>query len=93
MTYDNFTIKAQEAILKAQNIAGGYDQQSVDTVHLVLGIMDIDEELAKFLLQKMGVKFCFVKDKLLKEAKSYPKVEGAQKQYLTKDANQALEQG
>jgi ATP-dependent Clp protease ATP-binding subunit ClpB len=90
MTYDNFTIKAQEAILKAQNIAGGFDQQSVDSVHLVLGIMDIDEELAKFLLQKMGVNFVLLKDKLLKEAKSYPRVEGAQKQYLTKDANQAL---
>jgi ATP-dependent Clp protease ATP-binding subunit ClpB len=90
MTYDNFTIKAQEAILKAQNIAGSLEQQSVDTVHLVLGIMEIDEELSKFLLQKMGVNMIQLKDKLLKEAKSYPRVKGADKQYLTTDANQSL---
>jgi ATP-dependent Clp protease ATP-binding subunit ClpB len=34
MTYDNFTIKAQESILKAQQIAAGYNQQQVDTTHL-----------------------------------------------------------
>jgi len=90
MTYDNFTIKAQEAILKAQNIAGGYDQQNVDTVHLVKGILEIDEDLSKFLLQKMGVNISLLKEKLIKAMKTYPKVEGAQKQYLTKDANQSL---
>jgi ATP-dependent Clp protease ATP-binding subunit ClpB len=90
MTYDNFTIKAQEAILKAQNIAGGYDQQNVDTVHLIKGILEIDEDLAKFLLQKMGVNVSLLKEKLINEMKSYPRVEGAQKQYLTKDANQSL---
>jgi ATP-dependent Clp protease ATP-binding subunit ClpB len=90
MTYENFTIKAQEAILKAQNIAGKYEQQSVDSTHLVLGIMDIDEELTKFLLQKMGVNMIQLKDKLLKEVRSYPRVQGVEKQYLTKEANQAL---
>ena len=39
MTYDNFTIKSQEAILKAQQIAAGNDQQNVDTVHLIKGIL------------------------------------------------------
>ena len=37
MTYDNFTIKAQEAILKAQQRAGKLEQQGVDTVHLMKG--------------------------------------------------------
>jgi len=55
MTYDNFTIKAQEAILKAQQIAGGYSQQSVDTPHLIKGILETDENVASFLLQKAGV--------------------------------------
>ena len=90
MTYDNFTLKAQEAILKAQNIAGGYDQQNVDTTHLMKGIIEIDEDLTKFLLQKMGVNISLLKEKLIKAIKSYPRVEGAQKQYLTKDANLAL---
>jgi ATP-dependent Clp protease ATP-binding subunit ClpB len=90
MTYDNFTIKAQDAILKAQQIAAGIDQQSVDTAHLIRGIMETDEELAKFLFQKMGMNVVTLKRKLEEAIQSYPKVQGAEKQYLTNDANQAL---
>ena len=41
MTYDNFTIKAQEAIIKGQQEAGKLDQQQVDTVHLLKGIIAV----------------------------------------------------
>jgi len=90
MTYDNFTIKAQEAILKSQQIAGSYDQQQVDTVHLIRGIMETDDKLADFLLQKMGINLVALRQKLEETIKSYPRVEGVEKQYLTNDANQAL---
>ena len=46
MTYDNFTIKAQELILRAQQISGGLDQQSVDTVHILRALFEIDDQLA-----------------------------------------------
>ena len=90
MTYDNFTTKSQEAILKAQQIAGGMDQQQVDTPHLILGILQTDEEVSKFLLQKADVNMLVLKRKLNAEVKKYPKVEGADKQFLTNDANKAL---
>ena len=90
MTYDNFTIKAQEAILKSQQIAGSYDQQQVDTTHLIRGILETDEKLAEFLLQKMDVNIPTLKIKLEEAIKTYPTVEGVQKQYLTNDSNQAL---
>ena len=45
MTYDNFTVNAQEAILKSQQLAGSLDQQGVDSVHLVKGIMETDLKL------------------------------------------------
>ena len=54
MTYDNFTIKAQEAILKSQQLAGGFDQQGVDTVHLLKGIIETDPKLAEFIFNKMA---------------------------------------
>ena len=92
MTYDNFTIKAQEAILKAQQLAGSLDQQSVDTPHLIRGILDVDENVTTFLLQKMGVNMPALKVALDTAVKSYPKVEGTSKQYLTDDANKALAQ-
>lgn len=90
MTYDIFTIKSQEAIAKAQEIAAGYDQQSVDTPHLLRGIYETDEDLFKFLLQKSGITFQTIKDKVNAELPRYPKVEGTEKQYLTNDANKAL---
>lgn len=90
MTYDNFTIKAQEAILKAQQIAGGLDQQQVDTPHLIRGIMETEENVSKFLLQKMGVNVATLKRKIEEALQNYPKVEGDGKQYLTNDANKAL---
>lgn len=90
MTYDIFTIKSQEAIAKAQEIAAGYDQQSVDSPHLLRGIYETDEDLFKFLLQKSGINFQTIKDKVNAELPRYPKVEGTEKQYLTNDANKAL---
>ena len=90
MTYDNFTIKAQDSILQAQKIAAGFDQQSVDIPHLIKGIMETEENVTQFLLQKMGVNIPTLKRQLDEAIRTYPKVEGSEKQYLTNDANQAL---
>jgi ATP-dependent Clp protease ATP-binding subunit ClpB len=90
MTYDNFTIKAQESILKAQQIAAGLDQQQVDTPHLIKGIMETDENVTDFLFQKMDVSTIALKTKLDTAVKGYPKVEGSEKQFLTNEANKAL---
>lgn len=90
MTYDNFTIKAQEAILQSQRIAGSLDQQTVDTPHLIKGILETNEDVAKFLLQKTDVNIPLLERELGRELTTYPKVEGTDKQYLTNDANQTL---
>lgn len=90
MTYDNFTIKAQESILKAQQIAAGLDQQQVDTPHLIKGIMETDDNVTNFLFQKMDVSIIALKTKLDTAVKGYPKVEGSEKQFLTNEANKAL---
>lgn len=90
MTYDNFTIKAQEAILKAQRIAAGMEQQQVDTTHLLKGMLETDEDVITFVLQKVNVNIAGLREELETSIKSYPKVKGAEKQYLTNDANRAL---
>lgn len=90
MTYDNFTIKAQEAILKGQQLAGSLEQQGVDTVHLLRGIIDTDEKLAEFLFQQMDINIPLLKRELNVEIEKLPKVKGSDKQYLTNDANKAL---
>lgn len=90
MTYDNFTIKAQESILKAQQIAGQLDQQTVDTAHIIKGVFEVDEKLAEFIFQKMGINVIQLKKELNKAIERLPKVEGSSKQYLSNDANKAL---
>jgi ATP-dependent Clp protease ATP-binding subunit ClpB len=90
MTYDNFTIKAQDAILKAQQIAVGMNQQNVDTAHLLKGALETDEHVATFLLEKSGVSIAVLKRQLDNLIELTPKVSGADKQYLTPEANKAL---
>lgn len=90
MTYDNFTIKAQESILKAQQIAAGMDQQQVDTAHLIKGILETDESVTSFLLGKADVNLDMLRRKLDEAVLKYPKVEGSDKQFLTNDANKSL---
>lgn len=90
MTYDNFTVNAQEAILKSQQLAGSLDQQGVDTIHLIRGIMDTDPQLTEFLFNKIGINIPGLKRDINLELERYPKVEGTDKQYLTNDANKAL---
>lgn len=90
MTYDNFTIKAQECILAGQRLAASLNQQQVDTTHIVRGIMDTDDNVSTFLLQRMNVNIPSLKEKLDQVIKTYPRVEGTEKQYLTDDANKAL---
>ena len=90
MTYDNFTIKAQEAILKSQQLAGKLEQQGVDTVHLIKGIIETDPKLAEFIFSKVGINLPILKRDLNKAIETYPKVSNIEKQYLTNDANQSL---
>jgi ATP-dependent Clp protease ATP-binding subunit ClpB len=90
MTYDNFTVNAQEAILKSQQLAGSLEQQGVDTIHLIKGIIETDQKLAEFLLNKVGVNIPMLNRDLNVELEKFPKVQGGDKQYLTNDANKAL---
>ncbi len=90
MTYDNFTIKAQEAIVKGQTIAKNLDQQQVDTSHLLKGIIEVDEQVVSFLCQKMGLSLPSLEKALDEQINKYPKVDGTDKQFLTNDSNAAL---
>lgn len=90
MTYDNFTTKAQEAILKSQQLAGKLQQQGVDTIHLLRGIIETDEKLVQFLFDKLSVNLTLLKRELNMEMEKLPKVTSIEKQFLTKESNQSL---
>ncbi len=90
MTLDNFTLKAQEAIKQAQKIAVSFNQQQVETPHLIRGIIETDEHVASFLFNQMEINIPVLKRSIDEAIATFPKVEGAEKQYLSKEANQAL---
>ena len=90
MTYDNFTIKAQDAILKAQSIAKGFEHQMVDTPHLIKGVLETDPELTDFLFKSLGLSAATLRTAVDQLVQGYPRVKGQEKQYLTNEANQAL---
>ncbi|OYT13540.1 MAG: ATP-dependent chaperone ClpB [Bacteroidetes bacterium 4572_114] len=90
MNFNNFTIKAQEAIQNAQDIAGGHQNPQIETAHILKGIISSDENVIPFLLKKMDVDVNALNAGLETLLKTYPKVSGGQV-YLSADSNTALQ--
>ena len=90
MNFNNYTIKAQEALQKATEIASGNGQQVVETGHLLQAIFQSDENLISFLLKKLGATKQALSNSLESLVLSYPKVSGGQP-YLSNDAAKALQ--
>lgn len=90
MNFNNYTIKAQEAVQKASDIAVGNQQQAIENAHLLKGLLLVDENVVHFLLKKLNVNINRLNTVLDAEIKSYPKVSGSNL-YLSADANSALQ--
>ena len=90
MNFDNFTIKAQEAINHAVKIAEGNNQQAIETGHLLKGLMVNAESVTGFLLKKLGVNLVFFNAAIDKLIVSYPKVTGGES-YLSSASNSAVQ--
>ncbi|MDO4217284.1 MAG: ATP-dependent chaperone ClpB [Bacteroidales bacterium] len=89
MNLNNFTIKSQQAIQKAQEIALGRQHQSIETAHIMKGILSEDENVTPYLLKKLDVNVARMTSALDAIINSIPRVSGAA-QYLSGDANNAL---
>ena len=89
MTLDNFTIKAQESIQKAQEIATAHQHQSIECCHLLKGIMSEDDNVSLYLFKKMEAGVSQLNSQIEQMINSLPKVSGGN-QYLSQDANKVL---
>ena len=89
MTLDKFTIKAQEAVQKAQEIATARQHQAIETGHLMKGVLSVDENVTPFLLKKLDVNIPRLSQQIDALVDRLPRVSGGS-QYLSSDANQAL---
>ena len=89
MNFNKFTIKAQEAIQEAVNIANSNGQQVIEPVHLLGGVLKSSEQILSFLLQKTGANIKKVKQDTNSAIAGLPKVSGGEP-YLSRTSNQAL---
>ena len=89
MTFDNFTIRAQEALQHAVQRASELRQQSITPAHLLHGIMEVGENITQFLFGKTGVNAQTLASTLERHLQSLPRVEGGEP-YLDSDSNKVL---
>jgi ATP-dependent Clp protease ATP-binding subunit ClpB len=90
MNLNNFTIKSQEAVQKAQEIASGNQHQAIEGIHILKGLISVDENLIPVLLKKLDVNVAVLNQAVEKILASYPRVAGGE-QYLSPDANSTLQ--
>src|SRR5690606_12972904 len=77
MNLNNFTIKSQEAIQKAQQLAQGYQHPQIENDHIFKAILEIDENVTPFLLKKLGVNLELFKQVLDSSINSFAKSQGS----------------
>ncbi|RKR83291.1 ATP-dependent Clp protease ATP-binding subunit ClpB [Mucilaginibacter gracilis] len=90
MNFNNFTIKAQEAVQKASEIATGNQQQAVENAHILKGLLLVDENVITYLLKKLNVNINRLNEALDQQIAGFPKVSGSNI-YLSSGANTALQ--
>ena len=90
MNFNNFTIKSQEAIQKAVEIARRSGNQAIEPAHLLKGILSEGGSVIKFIFQKLSINESFVEQQLDQEISTFPKVANAEP-YLSNAANEALD--
>ena len=89
MNLNNYTIKSQEALQKATEIAAANQQQAIETGHLLKALLATDENVISFLVQKLNINRNLLEPKLAEIIEGYPKVSG-QEPYLSNQAHAAL---
>ena len=89
MTFDKYTIKAQEAVQAAVQAAQQGHQQSVEPIHLLSGIINKGKDITNFVFQKLGANAQSIEMALQQELQHLPKVDGGQP-YLSNDLTQVL---
>lgn len=89
MNLNNFTIKSQEAIQQAQQIAQGYGHQQIENEHIFKALFEVDENVLPFILKKLNVNITLLKQVLDSTLNSFAKVEGGELM-LSRDAGSML---
>ena len=90
MNMDKYTIKAQEAVQEALKRVQRQGQQAIEPEHLLSGVMQVAEEVTRFIFQKLGMNPTTVQQAVDAQISSLPKVQGGQP-YLSQQSSQVLQ--
>ncbi|MDR2147255.1 MAG: ATP-dependent chaperone ClpB [Tannerella sp.] len=90
MNLDNFTIKSQDAVQEAVNIVSGKNQQAIEPVHLLKGVILTDEDIFQFLTQKLGINLQNLIQNIDRKIDALPRVSGGEP-YLSRETNAVLQ--
>ncbi len=89
MNFNNFTIKAQEAVQEALNLAQSRGQQAIEPAHIMHGVMKVGENVTNFIFQKLGVNGQQIALVIDRQIDSLPKTSGGEP-YLSREANEVF---
>ena len=90
MNFNNFTIKAQEAVQEAVNLTQAHNGQVIEPIHLLQAVMKVGENVTKFIFQKLGVNGQQIANVVARQIESLPKVSGGNP-YLSRESNDVLQ--
>jgi len=90
MNFDKFTIKSQEALQKAAELASSLQQQAIEPGHILKAILETDENVSNYVFKKLNISEKILETKLEEIVNSYPKVSG-QQAYLSNTSNTVLQ--
>ncbi|NLE04308.1 MAG: ATP-dependent chaperone ClpB [Crenarchaeota archaeon] len=91
MSLNNFTLKSQEAIQKALELASSKKNQAIELVHMLKGMLLVDENVVPYLLKKMNVNLEVLSQSIDKLIDALPTVTGGGEQYLSANSNKVLQ--
>ncbi len=91
MTFDKFTIKAQEAVQSAANLVQRNGQQAIEPVHILAGVMDKGKDVVNYVFQKLGMNAQILETAVQNEINHLPKVSGGQP-YFSNETNKVMQE-
>lgn len=90
MDFNQYTIKSREAVQKAQQIAVSMDNQAIEPAHLLKGMLDTEQDVLSFIIEKQGGNVNYIKDELTDIISRFPKVQGGSGNHLSNETNKIL---
>ena len=90
MNIQNYTIKSQEVLQRAQSLAKELSHQSIEPSHLLKALLEIDENVCPYLLKKLGIQITHIESVIKESLYALPRVQGGQ-QFLSNDSQKVLQ--